>query len=114
MIWNRADIALERFFALLWNDRRLNHSFCTIPMDGQFILNMSKHFGVNASSVDYWISCVKGNQASLCMFHQKVSLTDSVFPELSDHGFQTSFAHKVSADEVKRVASSLVSAVSSV
>ncbi|XP_072953682.1 separase isoform X1 [Typha angustifolia] len=111
MIWKRENIPLEKCFAMLWSDRRLNHSLCTFPIDKQLIFDISKQLGINANSTDFWISCIKGHPPSLCMFLQKVSLTDCIFREVSEHSFERSLGWKVSIDEVRKVVSSLISDV---
>lgn len=112
MLCKQEDIPLEKCIAMLWSGRRLNHSLCSSPISENFILDISKYSVVNVDSFDYWINCIKGHPASLCMFLQKLSLTNSVFPEVSGCTLERSFGSQITVDEVKKVASSLIADVS--
>ncbi|XP_010908769.2 separase isoform X2 [Elaeis guineensis] len=108
MLCKWENIPLEKCIAMLWSGRRLSHSLCSSPISENFILDISKYPGVNADSFDYWINCIKGHPPSLCMFLQKLSLNNSVFPEVSGCTFERSFGSQITVDEVKKVASSLI------
>lgn len=74
-------------------------------------MHMSQHLGNHADSVEFWITCLKEYPSSLLAFFQKLSLSDSILPEITSYRCEKYFG-TASVDEVKMVASALISEVS--
>ncbi|WOL20055.1 hypothetical protein Cni_G28857 [Canna indica] len=104
-------ILLDKCISMLWMNRRLSHSLCISPIDESFLLNISEQYSVNVNSLDYWVCCLKDHQSSQCMLLLKLLPSDSVCTESSGCSLKRPFDAEISIEEVKNVASSLISEV---
>ncbi|KAL5992928.1 hypothetical protein ACLOJK_013847 [Asimina triloba] len=107
--WN--NVSLERCLAVLWGDRRLNHSLCVLPIEETFMLNLSQQLGVHVDSIDYWIRCMGSSPPSLLGFCQQFLLPDSNLPQLGRGAPKRSLDCDVSIDETRKAAAALISTV---
>ncbi|XP_020266857.1 separase [Asparagus officinalis] len=106
----RENVPIEKCLAILWSERRLNHSLCASPVNEDAILHISQCLDSHANSVDFWMTCLKDYPSYLVAFCQKFSLSDSVLPEVSLYCCERLFG-TVTVDEVKKVASALIADV---
>ncbi|XP_014756517.1 separase isoform X2 [Brachypodium distachyon] len=113
MIWKQENLPLEKLFSMLFTGGRLNHVCCHLPMDQQFISYVVQHLGVDCHKTLFWIDCFKGDHPSLSMFLQQLWPIDFFFSQSSEQSFRSQFGFSASVDEVDKVASSLVSEVTS-
>ncbi|KAJ1281207.1 hypothetical protein BS78_04G290200 [Paspalum vaginatum] len=113
MIWKQENLPLEKLLSLLFTNRRLSHACCHLPLDEQFISVAAEHVGVHCHHIKFWINCFEGDHPSLCMFLQGMLPSDLFIPQSCKHSCGWQFSFDVSVDEVNKVASALVSDVTS-
>jgi separase len=81
-------------------------------MDQKFVSYVSQHLGVDCHNTIFWRNCFKGDYPSLSMFLQRLWPVD-FFSQSCEQSFEFQFGLNASVDEIDKVASSLVSEVSS-
>ncbi|KAG0532378.1 hypothetical protein BDA96_04G103300 [Sorghum bicolor] len=113
MIWKQENLPLEKLFSLLLTSGRLSHACCYLPLDERFLSIATEHLGVRSHDIEFWINCFKGDHPSLCMFLQRMLPSALFSPQSCKHPFGRQFSFEMSVDEVSKVASSLVSEVTS-
>ncbi|XP_043718262.1 separase-like isoform X1 [Telopea speciosissima] len=109
ILLKRKNVPLEKSVAMLWADRRLTHALCVSPVDEDFILKFSEHFGVNSYSVGFWVNCLKDSEPLLVGFRQKFSLSHSIFPQ--ENHPENSLGSDININEVKKAAMDLLSSI---
>lgn len=114
MIWKQEKLPIEKLLSLLFTSGRLSHACCYLPLDERFLSIAKEHLGVCCHDIEFWINCFKGDHPSLCMFLQRTLPSALFIPQSCKHPFGRQFSFVTSVDEVSKVASSLVSGVSSV
>ncbi|KAH9606493.1 hypothetical protein KSS87_016437, partial [Heliosperma pusillum] len=110
-VLKQMNVPLDKCLALLWESRRVNHSLCEIPVSEAFIVALSNIYGKEAESFEFWLNCLKDSQTLSVVFKQNFSFLSSFAP-LSFHQHKSFLQSGISVDEVKQVASDLVSMVS--
>ncbi|XP_021774969.1 separase-like isoform X2 [Chenopodium quinoa] len=110
-VFKQLNVPLEKCLSLLWESRRVNHALCAVPINEAFIEALSKHYGKEAESLEFWISCFKDSQPLLVGLQQNFSFLSSLFP-LAFFQRKHSLQSEISVDEVKKIASNLLSNVS--
>ena len=113
MIWKHENLPLEKLFSMLFINGRLNHACCHLPMDQKFVSYVARHLGVDCHNTIFWRNCFKEDYPSLTMFLQRLWPVE-FFSQSCEHSFGNQFGFNASVDEIDKVASSLVSEVSSV
>ncbi|XP_077213689.1 separase isoform X2 [Tasmannia lanceolata] len=108
ILYKLQNVPLEDCLAMFWRDRRLNHALCTSPIDEDFIMTLSQQFGVDADSIDYWISCIEGFSVSLLGFCLKFFLSDSIFDQVRRNHLKRSVAFEFTVEKIKEAASVLI------
>ncbi|KAI3976406.1 hypothetical protein MKX01_038705 [Papaver californicum] len=96
----RNNVPAEQCLTFLWADRRLTHALCPSPVHKDFVDDFELHFGVDSSSIGFWVSCLKDSPELLIGFCQRFSLSDSI---LGDHHCGNSLGSHVTFSEVKEV-----------
>ncbi|XP_042511471.1 separase isoform X2 [Macadamia integrifolia] len=109
ILLKQKNVPLEKSVAMLWADRRLSHALCMSPVDEDFILKFSKHFGVNFNSVGFWVNCLKDSEPLLVGFRQKFSLSHSIYPQ-GNHP-ENSLGSDINISRVKKAAMDLLSSI---
>ncbi|XP_078444643.1 separase isoform X2 [Wolffia australiana] len=97
-------VSVEVCVDMLWSNRRLSHVSCSSPIDEAFAQILSEVFGVCANSVTFWINCMKSSNFALVGFLQSFLLPNTIFSA------ENTVSSPVTKEEVKRTASSLISA----
>ncbi|XP_021763754.1 separase-like [Chenopodium quinoa] len=110
-VCKQLNVPLEKCLSLLWESRRVNHALCAVPVNEAFIEALSKHYGKEAESLEFWIGSFKDSQPLLVGLQQNFSFLSSLFP-LAFYQHKHSLQSEISVDEVKKIASNLLSNVS--
>jgi separase len=113
-IWKQENLPLEKLFSSLFNNGRLSHACCHIPMDQQFISYVTEHLGIDCRHTEFWRNCFKGDNLYLAMFLQRMLCSDLFSSQSCEFSVHRQFNFDASVDEVEKAASSLVSEVCSV
>lgn len=109
-VLKQINISLKKCLLILWESRRVNHALCVVPVNEAFVTALSEHYGKDAESFDFWISSMKDSQPLLVGLQQNFSYLSSLFP-LAFYKNKHSLQSEISVDEVKEIASNLVSNV---
>lgn len=114
MIWEKEKLPLKKLLSLLFTNGRLSHAGCHLPLDERFLSIAAEHLCVHSYHIEFWIKCFEGDHPSLSMFLQRILPSELFIPQSCKHSFGRQLSFDTSVDEVSKVASSLVSEVSSV
>lgn len=109
-VFKQMNVSFEKCLLLLWESRRVNHALCVVPINETLITALSKNYGKEAESLDFWISSLKDSQPLLVGLQQNFSFLSSLFP-LAFNQCKHSLQSEISVDEVKELASNLISNV---
>lgn len=104
-------IQLERCLAKLWEFRRVSHALCSSTVQEALILILSECCSELSNTVDFWINSVRKSRHLLVGFQQSFYFLSKMLPQ----GFychESSFQSDIPVDEVKEIASELISRVS--
>ncbi|XP_074291735.1 separase-like [Silene latifolia] len=110
-VLKQMNVPLDKCLSLLWESRRVNHSLCVLPVSEAFIVALSCIYGKEAESFEFWLNCLQDSRTLSVVFKQNFSFLSSFSP-LAFHQHKSSLQSGISVDEVKQVASDLVSMVS--
>ncbi|KAL0912981.1 hypothetical protein M5K25_016406 [Dendrobium thyrsiflorum] len=106
------NFSVEKCLAMLWTGRRLGHSLCTSPIHPDLLSRISQLPDNNLNSMAFWTKSLKSSSYSLLMFLQSFLLPDSILNEESFEQIQGLCSCKLTVEDVKMVASSLLLNVS--
>ncbi|XP_065870788.1 separase isoform X2 [Euphorbia lathyris] len=108
IIYKRKSLPVEKFLSILWESRRLSHALCIAPVYDELLNNFANEFGEQVKSTDFWMQCLNVSLPSLVGFQQNFSYLFTSIPSGScNHG--NSFPLDITVDDVKRIASELIS-----
>ncbi|XP_058007009.1 separase isoform X2 [Hevea brasiliensis] len=109
-LFERKNVPLEKFLSMLWESRRLCHALCVTPVCDELLISLSREYGEQFKSIDFWMHCLKGSPPLLVGFQQNFSyLFTSISCDSCDHG--ASFQSDITVDDVKQAAYELISRV---
>lgn len=111
-IFQLKNVPLENSLAALWECRRVSHALCVAPVNEAFLTSLADHYDGLGSSVDLWISCLKGSKALQVGFAHSFSVIFSNSPQGS-LSHENSFQSHFTLEEVKNAAFQLISSVRS-
>jgi separase len=112
-MWKQENLPIEKLLSMLFINRRLNHACCHLPVDQKFVSYVAEHLGVDCRNTLFWRNCFKGDYPSLSMFLQQLWPVE-FFSQPCEYSLGNQFGFSASVDGIVKVASSLVSEVSSV
>ncbi|KAG0486804.1 hypothetical protein HPP92_008899 [Vanilla planifolia] len=105
---NLESLSIVKCLAMLCAGRKLGHSLCTSPIDEELASRISEHFNNKAYSISSWTDCLKDTPYNLLMFLQKMFLSDSILKEQDISIIENLYSCKLTVDEIKVVAASLL------
>lgn len=111
-LFEQKHVPLEKFLSMLWESRRLSHALCVSPVCDELLMSLSRDYGEQFKSIDFWMHCLKESPPLLIGFQLNFSyLFTSISWDSCNH--RTSFQSDITVDDAKQAAYELISRVRS-
>ncbi|KAG8650212.1 hypothetical protein MANES_07G013200v8 [Manihot esculenta] len=109
-LFEQKHVPLEKFLSMLWESRRLSHALCVSPVCDELLMSLSRDYGEQFKSIDFWMHCLKESPPLLIGFQLNFSyLFTSISWDSCNH--RTSFQSDITVDDAKQAAYELISRV---